>query len=82
MKGKGYVITGSIKAKADVTGAIYGTGISLPVPMYSEAHATDEVNVKRMYLYVTPSAPQSLVWVVPGNELTYDVESNMDWELT
>jgi len=33
------------------------------------------------YLRVTPTDPQTLMWVVPGNEITYSVKSNTDWNI-
>lgn len=45
-----------------------------------ETSSRNLVNVRK-YLRVTPETPQSVVWVVPGNELTYQVESNTNWIL-
>lgn len=33
------------------------------------------------YLRVTPKDPQTLIWAVPGNEITYSVKTNTDWNI-
>lgn len=33
------------------------------------------------YLHVTPTEPQTLVWMTPSNEITYSVESNTNWDI-
>ena len=33
------------------------------------------------YLHVTPTEPQTLVWMSFGNEITYSVETNTDWNI-
>ena len=47
------------------------------------AHETADVDILTVakYLRVTPTEPQMVVWVVPGNELTYQVESNTNWDI-
>lgn len=33
------------------------------------------------YLHVTPTEPQTLVWMVPGNDIVYNVATNTSWEI-
>lgn len=47
------------------------------------AHETADVDILTVakYLRVTPTEPQTLVWMVPGNEIVYSVKSNITWNI-
>lgn len=62
---------------------IIGYGCGRPSIIRGYGYETADVNImsEQKYLRVTPSTPQTLVWMVPGNELTYGVESNTKWNI-
>jgi len=77
MRGVGAVATGIVSSVV-----VKGTGLrSLLFGTAFETSDRNIVNVRK-YLVVTPETPQSLMWVVPGNEISYLVESNTDWNVT
>ena len=73
-------ITGSGSA---VKTPIEAVGLGCRAQWGRDAFETSSRNLVnlRKYLRVVPETPQSVAWVVPGNELTYHVESNTDWIL-
>jgi hypothetical protein len=62
---------------------IKGYGHGGPGRIRGYGYETADVNILReeKYLRVTPSTPQTLVWMVPGNEIVYGVESNTVWNI-
>jgi hypothetical protein len=64
-------------------GRIKGFGHGGPGRIKGYGYETADVNILReeKYLMVTPSTPQTLVWMVPGNEIVYGVESNTVWNI-
>ena len=72
IKGYGY---------ADV-GRLRGRGCAVP-HLAGHAHETADVDILTVakYLRVTPTEPQTLVWMVPGNEIVYSVKSNITWNI-
>ena len=78
MKAKARVIRSSIKAAAHATRSLFAFAKSMPASVYAQASATDIIATKR-YLEVTPTEPQTVMWVVPGNEIEYIISSNTDW---
>lgn len=62
---------------------IKGYGYAQPPHVSGIAQETADVNIVAVhkYMLVTPSEPQTLVWVVPGNDVTYNIESNVIWNI-
>lgn len=62
---------------------IRGYGHGGPGSSKGFGYETADINIlrKNKYLRVTPSTPQTLVWMVPGNEIVYGVESNTTWDI-
>lgn len=63
----------------------YGyAAMAIPQRKVGMAYETDDVNItdRHKYLRVTPRSSEVMMWVVPGNEITYDIESNTDWNIT
>jgi len=84
--GQGYAQVAGVTAaamclKPSVTARGYGMRGVGAVGTAFETSDRNIVNVRK-YLVVTPETPQSLMWVVPGNEISYLVESNTDWNVT
>jgi len=84
--GQGYAQVAGVTAaamclKPSVTARGYGMRGVGAVATGFETSDRNIVNVRK-YLVVTPETPQSLMWVVPGNEISYLVESNTDWNVT
>ena len=73
IKGYGHGGPGRIKG--------YGHGESDSITGYG--YETADINIlrKKKYLKVTPLTQQTLVWMVPGNEIVYGVESNTIWNI-
>lgn len=78
MKGSARLATGSLRASAH---AVVGTAVrawALPSGVSISARQTDAVGLIK-YLRVTPTEPQTLIWLVPQYGVDYHVESNQDW---
>lgn len=63
----------------------YGyAAMAIPQRKVGIAYETDDVNItdRHKYLRVTPRSSEVIIWAVPGNEITYDIESNTDWNIT
>lgn len=72
IKGYGY---------ADVT-RLAGRGYIAP-QLVGQAHETADIDILNAakYLRVTPTDPQTLVWMVPGNDIVYNIATNTTWEI-
>ena len=92
MKGSARIIgciSGSGSAIADVTAKAVSTG-ALPVGGRAEAldvirgngGRTQDTGI-RHFLYVTPTEPQHLVWLVPQVGIDYQIETSTDlhWQI-
>ena len=82
MKATARVIRGSMRARAWSVDMTQATAYGLPTGIMPAAKATDEAGA-RHFLYVAPSEPQQLVWLVPqvGVDYTVTTSSNLDWEI-
>lgn len=62
---------------------IKGYGYADVMRLRGHAHETADVDILTVakYLRVTPTEPQTLVWMVPGNEIVYSVNSNTTWNI-
>lgn len=70
-----------MKAKARVVRSyVRAAAKAMPIGIFAQASATDIIATKR-YLEVTPTGPQTVMWVVPGNEIEYIISSNTDWRV-
>lgn len=78
MRGAGRLITGSVRASARIVGQSPVSAWAVPSGIGISARATDKSSIMR-YLRVTPTEPQTLIWLVPQYGVDYHVESNQDW---
>lgn len=63
-----------------ITSSVRSASMALPSDIGVCATATEQVATKR-YLEVTPTGPQYVMWLVPGNEIEYQIRSNTDWSV-
>lgn len=80
MKAKARLITGSLRATADIVGGIAAQAWAQPSGVSASGRMTEETNLKT-YLRVSPIEPQQLVWLVPQVGIDYTIESNTDWNI-
>ena len=74
-----------------ITGSVHGRGRLLTHPVrprswgiLSGIRVTASEDVRRnLYkpVRVTPDSPQTLQWLTPGNVLTYQIITNLDWHI-
>ena len=82
--GSGYAGNPIIKGKCYAAKApIVAVGLGCRAIWKRDAFETSSRNLVkvRRYLIVTPTEPQTLVWMVPGNEIVYSVKSNITWNI-
>ena len=80
MKAKARLITGSLRATADIVGGIAAQAWAQPSGVSASGRMTEETILKT-YLRVSPIEPQQLVWLVPQVGIDYTIESNTDWNI-
>lgn len=80
MKAKARLITGSLRATADIVGGIAAQAWAQPSGVSASGRMTEETNLMT-YLRVSPVEPQQLVWLVPQVGIDYTIESNTDWNI-
>ena len=82
MRAKATVIRGSVRAMAWTSDMTVATACGMPAGIMPSARTTEESGT-RHFLYVTPSEPQQLVWLVPqvGVDYTVTTSSHLDWEI-
>ena len=78
MRARGRLITGSVRASARIVEQLPVAAWAVPSGVGVSARATDRSGILR-YLRVTPTEPQTLIWLVPQYGVDYHVESNQDW---
>lgn len=80
MKATARLITGNLRATAQIVGGIAAQAFAQPSGVTANARTTDEVGLMK-YLRVTPVEPQNLVWLVPQVGIDYTIESNTNWNI-
>lgn len=80
MKATARVITGSIRGRAQGIRSSAAVAYALPTGVGGQARAVDQSDITK-FLYVTPTEPQQLVWLVHQYGIDYTVESNTNWEI-
>lgn len=80
MKATARLITGSLRATADIVGGIAAQAWAQPSGVSASGRMTEETNLMT-YLRVSPVEPQQLVWLVPQVGIDYTIESNTDWNI-
>lgn len=80
MKATARLITGNLRATAQIVGGIAAQAFAQPSGVTASARTTDEVGLMK-YLRVTPVDPQNLVWLVPQVGIDYTIESNTNWNI-
>lgn len=80
MKATARVITGSIRGRAQGISSSAAVAYALPTGVGGQARAVDQSDITK-FLYVTPTEPQQLVWLVPQYGIDYTVESNTNWTI-
>jgi len=80
MKATARLITGNLRATAQIVGGIAAQAFAQPSGVTASARTTDEVGLMK-YLRVTPVEPQNLVWLVPQVGIDYTIESNTNWNI-
>ena len=80
MKAKARLITGSLRATADIVGGIAAQAWAQPSGVSASGRMTEETSLNT-YLRVSPVEPQHLVWLVPQVGVDYTIESNTDWNI-
>lgn len=80
MKATARLITGNLRATAQIVGGIAAQAFAQPSGVTASARTTDEVGLMK-YLRVTPIEPQNLVWLVPQVGIDYTIESNTNWNI-
>ena len=80
MKATARLITGSLRATAEIVGGIAAEAWAQPSGVSASGRMTEETSLKT-YLRVSPVEPQQLVWLVPQVGVDYTIESNTDWNI-
>ena len=80
MKASARLITGNLRATAQIVGGIAAQAFAQPSGVTASARTTDEIGLMK-YLRVTPVEPQNLVWLVPQVGIDYTIESNTNWNI-
>ena len=71
-----YVRARAMAGGADVTTQAYGIPLNIGVT----AEPTDRKNLYKP-IRVKPEETQTLQWLTPGNEITYTIITNFDWQI-
>lgn len=80
MKATARLITGNLRATAQIVGGIAAQAFAQPSGVTASARTTDEIGLMK-YIRVTPVEPQNLVWLVPQVGIDYTIESNTNWNI-
>ena len=74
------MITGSVRASARIVGQSPVAAWAVPSGVGVSARTTDRSSILK-YLRVTPTEPQTLIWLVPQYGVDYTIESNTNWNI-
>lgn len=81
MRGAGRLVTGSVRASA--RGIAQSSVKAWAVPGISATASTTDKSGLNLYLHVTPTEPQQLVWLVPQVGIDYYVSTStgLKWQI-
>lgn len=81
MKATAKIIGAYVRARAMAGGAGVATqAYGIPLNIGVTAEPTDRKNLYKP-IRVKPEEAQTLQWLTPGNEITYTIITNFDWQI-
>lgn len=81
MKATAKIIGAYVRARAMAGGAGVATqAYGIPLNIGVTAEPTDCKNLYKP-IRVKPEEAQTLQWLTPGNEITYTIITNFDWQI-
>lgn len=81
MKATAKIIGAYVRARAMTGGAGVATqAYGIPLNIGVTAEPTDRKNLYKP-IRVKPEEAQTLQWLTPGNEITYTIITNFDWQI-
>lgn len=82
MKATARLITGNLRATAQIVGGIAGQAFAQPSGVTASARTTDESGT-RTFIEVAPVEPQQLVWLIPqyGVDYTVTTSTGLHWQI-